>query len=95
MCKIAKLIAEEGRNKAFMFNNYTGNSSSICLSEMWKLKKKLSPANHDPPTAMKDQSGNILTTDDDIKKQALTHYENVYKYKPMEEHIKHTKEQRK
>ena len=59
-----------------------------------KLKKKLSPANYNPPTAMKDKEGNILITDESIRKEAVNHYTNVFQDKPMEEKIQHTKEQR-
>ena len=31
--------------------------------KFWKLEKKLSPKQRDPPTAIKDSEGNILTTD--------------------------------
>ena len=41
--KIAKVISEEGRIKAFMFKKYTDSNSSTCLSAMWKLKKNLFP----------------------------------------------------
>ena len=43
---------------------------------------------------MKDQEGNILTTDESIRKEAVKHYTNVFQDKPMEENIRHTKEQR-
>ena len=41
--KIARMISEEGRKKANMFQQFTDNDSSKCLSEMWKLKKSLFP----------------------------------------------------
>ena len=61
--------------------------------KLWKLKKKLSPANYDPPTAMKDKTGKILTTDEAIMKEAMNHYTNIFEDKPMEDSLKHTKEQ--
>ena len=38
--KIAQIISEEGRVRAFMFKKYTDTSHSACLSEMWKIKKE-------------------------------------------------------
>ena len=31
--------------------------------EVWKLKKKLFPKSHEPPSVMKDEKGNLLTSD--------------------------------
>ena len=41
--KIAKIISEEGKNSAYMFKNYTDTNNSVCLSEMWKMKKNIFP----------------------------------------------------
>ena len=38
--------------------------------KLWKLKKKLTPSNYDPPTAMKDSEGNLITTENEILKEA-------------------------
>ena len=46
---------------------------------LWKLKKKLSPKVSDPPTAMTNSVGKLLTSDDDIKAEAIKHYKNVFK----------------
>ena len=39
--RIAEIISIEGRKKALMFEKYTDNNTSACMSEMWKLKKYL------------------------------------------------------
>ena len=62
--------------------------------KLWKLKKKLSPSNFDPPTAMKDSSGKLSITEEDILKEATKHYERVFEDKPMDESIKHMKSMR-
>ena len=60
--KIAKIIAEESRQKAFMFKKFTNISSSGCLSEMWKLKKSLFPKNaHTLPSAKLNHLGRIVS----------------------------------
>lgn len=60
--------------------------------KLWKLKKKLSPNSNDPPTAMKDSGGKLLTTDEEVKKEAMKHYQQVFQDKPMEEDLKHLKD---
>ena len=62
--------------------------------KLWKLKKKLSPSNFDPPTAMKDSDGNLLTTEEDIVDEATKHYLKVFNDKPMEESVQHLRSQR-
>ena len=62
--------------------------------KLWKLKKKLSPTTYDPPTAMKDTNGNLLTSEKDILKEATKHYQKVFEDKPMDPSIKHLKSQR-
>ena len=39
--------------------------------QLWKLRKKLCPRNRDPPTAMQDQNGNLLTSVEAIKERAI------------------------
>ena len=41
--QIAKIISEEGRKKALMFQKFCDKNESTVLSEMWSLKKKLFP----------------------------------------------------
>ena len=76
--KIAKMISEEGRIKAFMFKKYTDNSSSQCLSEMWKLKKKLFPKKaHTIPSAKKDYQGKIVSEPKELTKLMGEEYGKV------------------
>ena len=55
---------------------------------LWKLKQKLAPRFKDPPTAMKDADGKLLTTDEEVRKEAMKHYKNVFDYKPIDEEFK-------
>jgi hypothetical protein len=60
---------------------------------LWKLKKKLSPKQTEPPTAMKDSNGKILTNDKDIQKEAMKHYQEVFTDKSIgKEYEQHRKE---
>ena len=56
--------------------------------KLWKLKKKLSPRFIDPPTAMKDSNGKLLTDNKDIKAEAMKHYKKVFDSKPIEDELK-------
>ena len=40
---------------------------------LWKLKKKLSPRYTEPPTAMRDSNGKLLTSEEDIKTETVRH----------------------
>ena len=55
--------------------------------KFWKLDKKLSPRTCDPPTAMKDAEGNLLTTEEEIKAETVRHYTGVFKHPPIDEHL--------
>ena len=45
--------------------------------KVWRLKKKLSPKISDPPTAMHDFEGKLLTSDKGIKVEVMKNYQNV------------------
>ena len=51
--------------------------------KLWKLKQKLSPRNHDPPTAMRNENGELLTAAEDILEEAANHYTNVFTDRPI------------
>jgi hypothetical protein len=57
--------------------------------KLWKLKKKLSPRGRDPPTAMLDPFGNLVTSTAGVAKLALNHYQNILENKPINEDLKH------
>ena len=40
---------------------------------LWKLKKKLSPKVSDPPTAMINSDGKLITSEKDTKAKAIKH----------------------
>ena len=47
-----------------------GNKGGMNPKQIWTLKKKLCPRSKDPPTAMLDSRGNLLTTDKAIQNRA-------------------------
>ena len=50
------------------------DDNMINAHEIWKLRKKMSPKNRDPPTAMTDKKGNLLKSDEAIQTRALEAY---------------------
>ena len=61
---------------------------------LWKLKKKLSPKMSDPPTAMVSSEGRLLTTEDEVKLEAIKHYIKVFKERNIVEGLESYKEGR-
>ena len=49
-----------------------GEDGGYNPGHLLKLKKKLSPGQNDLPTAMKDEDGNLLTSEEKIKKKQST-----------------------
>ena len=51
--------------------NLKYEEGGIHMGKLWKLKKKLNHRCRDPPTAMKDKKGNLITDPDVIDNIAL------------------------
>ena len=52
--------------------------------KLWKLKKKLSPRSTEPPTAMENSNGKLITKKEDILEEAVNHYKSVFKQREIE-----------
>ena len=50
------------------------NEGGMSEKQIWKLKKKLCPRSKDPPTAMLDGKGNLLTENKAIERRAIEVY---------------------
>ena len=50
------------------------HKGGLNVNSLWRLKKKLCPRSRDPPTAMVDGMGNLLTENESIKRRALEVY---------------------
>ena len=59
------------------------------------MKKKLSPIQQDPFTAMLDKKGNLVTLEAGIKNVATEHYKNVLKNREIKDDLKEVKKTRK
>ena len=47
------------------------------MGKLWKLRKKLSPFQKDPKTALLDPNGNLITSAKNLEKHTPNHYKNV------------------
>ena len=56
--------------------------------KLWSLKKKLSPRGHDPPHAMVDSKGNIVTSEAGLEKIATDHYKEILGNRDIKENLK-------
>ena len=60
----------------------------INSGHLWKLKKKLSPKCRDPPTAMMDRQGNLLTSAPAIEALAVDTYKKRLENKKIKDELK-------
>jgi hypothetical protein len=66
------------------------------VGSLWKLNKKLSPRYNDPPTAMVNSEGTLLTTDEVVLDEAVKHYKEVFKDKNINKELEqHRKDKRR
>ena len=64
---ITKIVAEEGRAKAKMFEKYFDQNGSNNVHEMWKLKKKLFPKKaYVLPSAKLNYQGRVVTEPNEL-----------------------------
>ena len=57
-------------------------------SHLWKLTKKFNNIYTEPPTALVDEKGNLIISEEGINNENLKHYKNVLKNKPINEELK-------
>ena len=89
---VEKELAERYSDKMFKtiedeLKAVKGEDGGYNPGHLWKLKKKLSSGQNDPPTAMKDEDGNLLTSEEEIKNEALKHYKKVFEDKAIDEDL--------
>ena len=52
---------------------------------LWKLRRKISPRPQDPPTAMENNEGVLLTDPNEIQKEAIRYYQKLFEDLPMDD----------
>ena len=79
LAKVIKEIAYEEENKYTLLMTElnklnTDNDSRIDAQKFWKINKKIFPKSRDPPVAILDKHGNLVTTDKAIENRVLEVY---------------------
>ena len=74
--------------------NIKHEEGGLNSGNLWRLKNKLNKKYPEPPTAMRDDKGNLLTGKRDILEQTVKHYEKVLKNRPIKEELREYKKER-
>ena len=74
--RYSEIMYRKIKNEIRVMNNEEGGYNP---GHLWKLKQKLSPRYSEPPTAMKDATGKLLTSTEDIEAETIKHYKRVFK----------------
>ena len=95
MDKIEEELSEEFFDKVKLASKDVDcNEGGNVAAEMWKLKKQLFPRSRDPPTAMMDDKGNLVTNTETIKDMAVKAYEHRLRNRPMKEGMENIKDEK-
>ena len=70
------------------------DDGAVNSGKLWKLKKKLHKHFPDPPTAMQDSKGKLLTDKEEILEETVKHYEKVLQNRPIKEGLEEHKSER-
>ena len=68
--------------------NIKHEEGGLNSGNLWRLKNKINKKYPEPPTAMRDSKGNLLTGKRDILEETVKHYEKVLKNRPIKEELK-------
>ena len=68
--------------------NIDCEEGGVNSGHLWKLKKKLSPKCRDPPTAMLDNMGNLLTSTHALEALAVETYKKRLENRQMKDDLK-------
>ena len=85
--------AEENYNKVREeLDKVKTNKGGMNPKQIWSLKKSLCPKSRDPPTAMLDSKGNLLTTDKAIQNRAIEVFKERLNSNTMKENLEDLEE---
>ena len=86
---IAELCAQSNYEKIKEeIDNINCDEGGFNSGNLWKLKKKLSPKCRDPPTAMLDRAGNLVTSNQAIEELAIDTYKKRLENREMRDELK-------
>ena len=90
--ELADKCAEENRRKIIdQIEGLECNDGGVNSGRLWKLRKKLFPRSRDPPTAMLDTMGNLVTNPKVIEEMAIKTFTDRLKNKPIKEGLENVK----
>ena len=90
--EIADKCAKDNRRK--IIDEISGidcNDGGVNSGRLWKLRRKLCPRSRDPPTAMVDDKGNLVTSPSRIEEIALETFKERLKNKPIKDNLEKVK----
>ena len=85
--EIAEHIEENYRKIQNELKPMESNDGDLKPNKLWQLKKKLCPNSRDPPSAMLDSQGNLLTSVKAIEDRALEVYSKRLKPNEMKDDL--------
>ena len=87
--EIATIIEKEETNKAKLFTKFCNESSSINITEMWKLKKTIWPNKKESlPTGKLNNKGRIVTDSEELKELYLNEFKERLRSRPSHPEFK-------
>ena len=93
--KLADMCAEENKRKILEeISGIDCDKGGIHSGKLWKMRKKLFPKSRDPPTAMSDNEGNLITCKTKIEELALDTYKRRLSNRPIKENLAHLKKEK-
>ena len=96
--EISKIVVEDNRNKVVEnFSSLKKHDGTTNTSGVWKIVRKVFPKNNETlPFAKKDFDGNLISSQNDLKKLYLNTFQNRLRHrqiKPGLEDLKTLKEE--
>ena len=89
--EVMKKIADNAENNFKKLkkelDGIKADSGKLDKNKIWKLRKKMCPKIRDPPTAMMDEHGNVLTSEKAISERAIEVYEERLANNEMKSHL--------
>ena len=93
--KLAELCADKNYNKICEeISDIKCDEGGIHSGKLWQLKKKLSPKCRDPPTAMLDLEGNLVTSAHEIEKLSVEIFKDRLRNRPMKAELSELKKKK-
>ena len=93
--KLADMCAETNYEKIKEeIDSIKSEDGGVHYGQLWKLKKKLSPKCRDPPTAMLDKHGNLVTSEQAIEALAVETYRKRLENRVIKEDLQHVQKEK-